>query len=103
MGHPFTQPTISPTSRATNYYYSFIFLARREAPRPSRRSYHFARRGDDIHGQQPARGRCREGYPLITVGALDECFTGRGTTPELQALADSVGPIPDSAPTPSRT
>jgi phytoene synthase len=75
-------------ARATNFYYSFVFLPR-EKRRAIEAVYGFARRGDDIvdSGLEPEwaaeeMARYRE--------ALDDCYAGRGATPELRALADSV-------------
>ena len=75
-------------ARATNFYYSFIFLPP-EKRRAIEAVYHFARRGDDItdgHLTAQEAARAIADYRA----ALDECFRGRGQTPELEALADSV-------------
>jgi phytoene synthase len=76
------------TARATNFYYAFVFLPP-EKRRAIEAVYAFARRGDDIvdSGLEPDRtveelARYRQ--------ALDECYAGRGATPELRALAQSV-------------
>jgi phytoene synthase len=76
------------TSAATNFYYSFVFLPR-EKRRAIEALYAFARRGDDIvdGGLEPDRAvkemaRYR--------AALDDCYAGRGATPQLRALAESI-------------
>jgi phytoene synthase len=76
------------TSTATNFYYSFVFLPR-EKRRAIEAVYAFARRGDDIvdSGLEPERAaeemaRYRE--------VLGDCYAGRGATPELRALAESI-------------
>jgi len=73
---------------ATNFYYSFIFL-----PAAKRRAieavYHFARRGDDITDGNLPREEAAKAIAEYRA-ALDECFAGRGATPELQALAESI-------------
>lgn len=75
-------------ARATNFYYSFIFLPP-EKRRAIEAVYHFARRGDDIaDGNVPADEAAR------AIGdyraALEGCFQGWAATPELEALAESV-------------
>jgi phytoene synthase len=75
-------------ARATNFYYSFIFLPP-EKRRAIEAVYHFARRGDDItDGELPAA----EAAKAIADyrAALDDCFRGVGATPELEVLAESV-------------
>jgi len=75
-------------ARATNFYYSFIFLPP-EKRRAIEAVYHFARRGDDItDGNLTAQEAARAIADYRA--ALDECFQGRGPTPELDALAESV-------------
>ena len=75
-------------ARATNFYYSFVFL-----PPAKRRAieavYHFARRGDDITDGQLTREQSARAIAEYRA-ALDGCFDGRGATPELQALAESI-------------
>ncbi len=76
------------SARDTNFYYSFLFLPP-EKRRAIEAVYAFARRGDDLAdgslkpeeaGQEIARYR----------QALDECYAGRGSTPELAALAETI-------------
>ena len=73
---------------ATNFYYSFVFLPA-EKRRAIEAVYHFARRGDDI---TDGNLTSQEAARAITDyrAALDECFAGRGATPEMQALAESI-------------
>ena len=75
-------------ARATNFYYSFIFLPP-EKRRAIEAVYHFARRGDDItDGNLPAEEAARA---IVDYrAALDGSFQGRGSTPELKALAECV-------------
>ena len=75
-------------ARATNFYYSFVFLPA-EKRRAIEAVYAFARRGDDVADsglEAEAAGREIASYRQ----ALDQCFAGNGATPELKALADSV-------------
>ena len=76
------------TSTATNFYYSFVFLPM-EKRRAIEAVYHFARRGDDI-----TDGNLSSEEAAKAIGeyrqALDACYAGRGDTPELEALAESV-------------
>jgi phytoene synthase len=75
-------------ARATNFYYSFVFLPA-EKRRGIEAVYAFARRGDDVadSGLEPeAAGREIARYRQ----ALDGCYAGRGETPELRALAETV-------------
>ncbi len=76
------------TSTATNFYYSFVFLPA-EKRRAIEAVYHFARRGDDITDGNLTREAAAQAIADYR-GALDECFAGRGATPELAALAESV-------------
>ena len=76
------------TSTATNFYYSFVFLPA-EKRRAIEAVYHFARRGDDITDGNLAREEAAKAVADYR-GALDECFAGRGATPELVALAESI-------------
>ncbi|MFB3920396.1 MAG: presqualene diphosphate synthase HpnD [Terriglobia bacterium] len=76
------------TSSGTNFYYSFIFLPT-EKRRAIEAVYHFARRGDDItDGSLTREESARELNDYRS--ALDECFAGRGATPELAALAEGI-------------
>ncbi len=75
-------------STATNFYYSFVFLPA-EKRRAIEAVYHFARRGDDITDGSLAREEAAKEIAAYRA-ALDECFSGRGATPELQALAESI-------------
>jgi len=75
-------------ARATNFYYSFVFLPA-EKRRAIEAVYHFARRGDDITDGSLTREESAKEIAEYR-GALDECFAGRGVTPELQALAKSI-------------
>ena len=78
----------------TNFYYSFLFLPRQK--RAALEAVHaFARRGDDIVDSGLAPERARQEIARYRQD-LDECYQGRGTTPELAALAESVQryPIP---------
>ena len=75
-------------STATNFYYSFVFLPA-EKRRAIEAVYHFARRGDDITDSGLTREQAARAIADYR-GALDECFTGRGVTPELQGLAESI-------------
>src|SRR2546426_3438164 len=85
-------PARFTTSRATNFYYSFLFLPR-EKRRAIESVYAFARRGDDLADgdlgpDEAAReiARYRE--------ALDGCYAGRtdghNSAPEISALAETV-------------
>jgi phytoene synthase len=76
------------TSSATNFYYSFVFLPA-EKRRAIEAVYHFARRGDDITDSHLTREEAAREIAAYR-SALDECFAGRGATPELRALAESV-------------
>ena len=82
LNHHFTN------ARATNFYYSFIFL-----PPVKRRAieavYHFARRGDNITDGDLAREGAAKAIAEYRE-ALAECIVGRGPTPELAALAESI-------------
>jgi phytoene synthase len=72
----------------TNFHYSFLFLPRQK--RAALEAVHaFARRGDDIvdGGLEPERARQEIAHYRQD---LDACYEGRGTTPELAALAESV-------------
>jgi phytoene synthase len=75
-------------ARATNFYYSFVFL-----PRKKRRAieavYAFARHGDDIVDSGLEPDRAREEMARYRA-ALDDCYAGRGATLELRALAESI-------------
>lgn len=75
-------------ARATNFYYSFVFLPA-EKRRAIEAVYAFARRGDDLADSvvesETARGeldRYRE--------ALDDCYNGCAATPELRALSEAI-------------
>jgi phytoene synthase len=76
------------TSTSTNFYYSFVFLPA-EKRRAIEAVYHFARRGDDITDGNLTSEEAARAIADYR-GALDECFAGRGATPELAALAESV-------------
>jgi len=77
--------------RATNFYYSFVFLPR-EKRRAIEAVYAFARRGDDVvdSGLTPEdAGREFACYRQ----ALDACYEGQGSLlddPGLRALAESI-------------
>jgi len=73
---------------ATNFYYSFVFLPA-EKRRAIEAVYHFARRGDDITDGSLTREEAAKEIAAYRA-ALDECFAGRGATPEMQALAESI-------------
>jgi phytoene synthase len=76
------------SARATNFYYSFVFLPA-EKRRAIEAVYAFARRGDDITdgGLAPADAASE----IVRYrAALDDCYAGRANTPELRALAESV-------------
>ncbi len=76
------------TAAATNFYYSFVFLPR-EKRHAIEAVYHFARRGDNI--TDGCLSRTEAATAIAEYRAmLDECFAGRGSTPELQALAESI-------------
>jgi phytoene synthase len=81
-------PTRRPTSAATNFYYSFVFLPA-EKRRAIEAVYAFARRGDDIADGSLAKEDAAAEMARYRA-ALDDCFAGRAHTPELQALAESV-------------
>ena len=80
------------TSRATNFYYSFLFLPR-EKRRAIESVYAFARRGDDL-----ADGDLRPDEAAREIAryrdALDGCYSGRtdghSSAPEISALAETV-------------
>ncbi len=76
------------TSTATNFYYSFVFLPK-EKRRAIEAVYHFARRGDDITDGNLSSEEAAEAIAEYRQ-ALDACYAGRGDTPELAALAESV-------------
>ena len=78
----------------TNFHYSFLFLPRRKRA-ALEAVYAFARRGDDIIDSGLAPEQARQEIARYRQD-LDECYQGRGTTPELAALAESVQryPIP---------
>lgn len=76
------------TARATNFYYSFVFLPR-EKRQAIEAVYAFARRGDDIVDSGLEPDRAVEEMARYRA-ALDDCYAGRGATPELRALAQSV-------------
>lgn len=76
-------------SSATNFYYSFVFLPP-EKRRAIEAVYHFARRGDDITDSSLTREEAAREIAVYRA-TLDECFAGRGATPELVALAESIG------------
>ena len=76
-------------STATNFYYSFVFLPA-EKRRAIEAVYHFARHGDDITDGSLTREEAAKEIAAYRA-ALDACFAGRGATPELQALAESIG------------
>ena len=76
-------------STATNFYYSFVFLPA-EKRRAIEAVYHFARRGDDITDGSLTREEAAKEIATYRI-TLDECFAGRGATPELAALAESIG------------
>jgi phytoene synthase len=76
------------TARATNFYYSFVFLPR-EKRRAIEAVYAFARRGDDIVDSGLEPDRAVEELARYRA-ALDDCYAGRGATPELRALAEST-------------
>jgi phytoene synthase len=83
----------SPTRRltnatATNFYYSFVFLPA-EKRRAIEAVYHFARRGDDITDGNLSPVDAAKAIADYRA-ALDECVAGRGATPELQTLAESI-------------
>ncbi len=75
-------------ARATNFYYSFLVL-----PPDKRRAieavYHFARRGDDISDGDLSKADAAKAIADYRA-ALDDCYRGRGASPELAALAESV-------------
>lgn len=75
-------------ARATNFYYSFIFLPP-EKRRAIEAVYHFARRGDDIADEHLPAHEAAKAIAEYRA-ALDECFAGRGATPELEALAETI-------------
>jgi phytoene synthase len=79
------------SARATNFYYSFIFLPR-EKQRAIEAVYAFARRGDDISdGGLPRDEASRELARYRK--ALEECYSEaheRRLDPALQALAETV-------------
>lgn len=75
-------------ARATNFYYSFVFLPA-EKRRAIEAVYAFARRGDDVADsglEAEAAGLEIARYRQ----ALDQCYAGSGETPELRALAETV-------------
>ena len=68
-------PARFTTSRATNFYYSFLFLPR-EKRRAIESVYAFARRGDDLaDGDLPPDEAAREIARYRE--ALDRCYAGR--------------------------
>jgi len=75
-------------AHATNFYYSFVFLPR-EKRRAIEAVYAFARRGDDIADSGLEPDRAVEELARYRA-TLDDCYAGRGATPELRALAESI-------------
>lgn len=75
-------------ARATNFYYSFVFL-----PPAKRRAieavYAFARRGDDLADSVVESETVRSELDRYRE-ALDDCYNGCASTPELRALSDAV-------------
>jgi phytoene synthase len=85
--------TIGPARRltsvhATNFYYSFVFLPA-EKRRAIEAVYAFARRGDDITDGHLTKEDAAAEIARYRA-ALDDCYAGRATAPELRALAESV-------------
>lgn len=79
------------TARATNFYYSFVFLPR-EKRRAIEAVYAFARRGDDVADSGLAPDKAARQITRYRQ-ALDACYTGQGTSPEdseLRPLAESI-------------
>jgi phytoene synthase len=76
------------SARATNFYYSFVFLPA-EKRRAIEAVYAFARRGDDITDGGLAPADAASEIARYRA-ALDDCYAGRAATPELRALAESV-------------
>ncbi len=77
-------------ARATNFYYSFVFLPR-EKRRAIEAVYAFARRGDDVvDSGLTSQKACREIDRFRS--ALEACYTGQGNLEdqELSALAESI-------------
>ncbi len=83
-----SQPGHFTNSRATNFYYSFLFLPR-EKRRAIEAVYAFARRGDDVADGALASEEASREIARYRE-ALEDCYAGRGSTPELRALAESV-------------
>src|SRR5712692_9457260 len=79
-------------SRATNFYYSFLFLPR-EKRRAVEAVYAFARHGDDLADGDLSAQEARRGIAGYRE-ALDRCYAAPQTRdslpPDLAALADAV-------------
>jgi phytoene synthase len=76
------------SARATNFYYSFVFLPA-EKRRAIEAVYAFARRGDDITDSHLSREDAAAEIARYRA-SLDDCYAGRADTPGLHALAESV-------------
>lgn len=80
------------TSRATSFYYSFLFLPR-EKRRAIEAVYAFARRGDDLADGDLAPEKARREL-LRYREALEQCYARRPANPhgraELATLAETV-------------
>ena len=76
------------TAHATNFYYSFVFLPA-EKRRAIEAVYAFARRGDDIADSHLTKEDAGAEIARYRA-ALDDCYAGRASAPELRALAESV-------------
>lgn len=76
------------TAGATNFYYSFLFLPP-EKRRAIEAVYAFARRGDDVADSGLSPENAAQEIARYRQ-ALDDCYAGRGGSPELCALAESI-------------
>ncbi|MGH9396031.1 MAG: phytoene/squalene synthase family protein [Terriglobia bacterium] len=78
-------------SRATNFYYSFLFLPP-EKRRAIEAVYYFARRSDDAADDHPDPAAAAAGIGRYRQ-LLDKCYQTNGAPlegPELQALAEAI-------------
>lgn len=76
------------SARATNFYYSFVFLPS-EKRRAIEAVYAFARRGDDLADSVVESETVRSELDRYRE-ALDDCYNDCASTPEMQALSEAI-------------